>query len=141
MGRIVYNTGYNLGDRAANSISKSISKVSDMVNIGMNSTPTISPVLDLSNIESGVGEIGSLFDITPSVGVLSNLNSIGSSMNRRNQNGRNGDVVLAIDKLRKELGNVGNTSYNINGITYDDGSAISEAVETLVRAAKIGRRR
>lgn len=141
MGRMVYNTGYSLGDRAANSISKSISKVSDMVNIGMNSTPTISPVLDLSNIESGVGEIGSLFDITPSVGVLSNLNSIGSSMNRRNQNGRNGDVILAIDKLRKELGNVGNTSYNINGITYDDGSAISEAVETLVRAAKIGRRR
>lgn len=141
MGRMVYNTGYSLGDRAANSISKSISKVSDMVDTGMNATPTIRPVLDLSNIESGAGEIGSLFDINPSVGVLSNLNSIGSSMNRRNQNGRNDDVVSAIDKLRKELGNVGNTSYNINGITYDDGSAISEAVETLVRAAKIGRRR
>ena len=57
-----------------------------------------------------------------------------------NQNGVNDDVVYAINKLRKDLGNVGNTTYSINGITYDDGSNISDAIQTLVRAAIVERR-
>ena len=61
-------------------------------------------------------------------------------MNRTIQNGRNNDVVSAINKLRKDLGNVGNTSYNINGITYDEGTNVSDAIKTLVRAAKVERR-
>ena len=61
-------------------------------------------------------------------------------VNQRNQNGVNSDIVTAIDKLHKDLQNVGNTSYNINGITYDDGSNISEAIKTLVNAAVVERR-
>jgi hypothetical protein len=61
-------------------------------------------------------------------------------MNSRNQNGANADVVSAINKLRKDVGNMERASYNINGITYDDGSAVSEAIKTLVREVKVGRR-
>ena len=59
-------------------------------------------------------------------------------MNR--QNGGNGDVISAIDKLRDDLKNVNHTTYTINGITYDDGSNIAEAVKSIVRAAKVERR-
>ena len=38
------------------------------------------------------------------------------------------------------MGNTSSTTYQINGITYDDGSNISNAVETLVRAARMERR-
>ena len=61
-------------------------------------------------------------------------------MNRRIQNGANTDVVSAIDKLRKDLGNIGGTSYTVNGITYDDGSAMSDAVKSIIRAARVERR-
>jgi hypothetical protein len=75
-----------------------------------------------------------------SVGVMANVGAISAMMNQRSQNGANADVVSAIDKLNKKMDNMGNTSYNINGVTYDDGSNISEAVKTIVRAARIERR-
>ena len=61
-------------------------------------------------------------------------------MNRKHQNGGNEDVVTAIDKLRKDIGNINNNSYTINGITYDNGSEVSDAIETLVRAIRMGKR-
>ena len=50
------------------------------------------------------------------------------------------DVISAINELSKNLGNVGGDTYNINGVTYDDGSNITNAVQTIVRAATVGRR-
>ena len=104
----------------------------------MNLQPTISPLLDLSNVKSGVKSIGSMIG-NPSLEVMSNVGSISMMMNR--QNGVNDDVVSAINKLRGELGNIGGDTYSINGITYDDGTNVSDAVKTLVRAAKVERRR
>ena len=51
----------------------------------------------------------------------------------------NSDVISAIKDLKEGLNN-NTTSYTINGITYDDGSNVSSAIETLVRAARIERR-
>ena len=62
-------------------------------------------------------------------------------MNDNSQNGVNDDLVSAIDKLRKDIANINNTTYTINGVTYDDGSNISDAVKSIVRAAKVERRR
>ena len=140
MGNKVYNAGYNLGDTAVSSISSSISKVADLINTGIDVEPTIHPVLDLSDVQSGARTISGLFANGASVGVSANLNAISSMMNERNQNGGSDDIVSAINKLRKDIGNIGGTSYTINGITYDDGSGISNAVETLVRAARMERR-
>ena len=140
MGSKVYNAGHNLGDSAANSISSAVAKMTDFVSEGIDSTPTIRPVLDLSDVESGVGTIDGLLGGSRSMSIMSNVNSISSMMNRRNQNGANEEVVTAINKLRKDLENVGNTTYSINGITYDDGSNVSDAIKSLVRAARIERR-
>ena len=140
MGNKVYSAGSNLGSDATKSISSAISQISDVVDSDMDVQPTIRPVLDLSDIKSRAGSISSILGAGSSIGLMTNVKSIGSVMNGRSQNGANSDVVSAIDKLRGELGNVGGTSYNINGITYDDGSNISDAVKVLVRAAKIGKR-
>ena len=140
MGKTVYKTGYSLGDGATNSISKAMSSVGKLLNNDIDVQPTISPVVDLTNVESGVSAINGMFDTSRSIGVMSNFRSINAMMNQRNQNGTNDDVVLAINRLRKDLNNLDRTSYNINGVTYDDGSNISEAVETLIRAARMERR-
>ena len=134
----VYNESYSLGNDAKMGLTKAISRISDIIDSDIDSQPTIRPVLDLSDIENGVGTLSSMFG-TPTVGVMSNLNAISSGMNERGQNG--GEVVNAINRLRKDLGNVSNgDTYNINGITYDNGSELQEAVSTLVRAARIERR-
>ena len=140
MGTKVYNAGHGLGDTAVKSMSNSISKVSSLIEGGIDANPTIRPVLDLDNIRAGVGAIDGLLNQDTTLGVNANLSAINSMMRQRNQNGPNSEVVSAINKLRKDLGSVGNTTYNVNGITYDDGSNITNAVETLVRAAKVERR-
>lgn len=136
----VVSSSKGLANNARKSFGKAINKVSDYLNGDMDSQPTIRPVLDLSDVQSGAATIGAMFG-NPSVGVMSNLNSISSTMNNRNQNGGNDDIINAIDKLGKLLGNTGGDSYTINGITYDDGSNITDAVKALVRAARVERRR
>lgn len=131
----VYSAGANLGKEATNSLSSTISRLSDVMASDIDVQPTIRPVLDLTDVKTGAGALGDMLGIG-SIG-LSGVNSISSMMSRRGQNGGNSDVVSAIDKLRKELGNVGNTSYNINGITYDRGSELDDAFRTIVRYAKI----
>ena len=135
-----YNTSAEMASSAKSGMSKAISKIGQLLGGEMDFNPTISPVLDLSNVRSGAGAISDILGFGSSIGVMSNINAISTTMNRRNQNGGNGEVVSAIDRLRKDLGNVGNTSYNINGITYDDGSNVASAVQQLVRAAIIGGR-
>ena len=135
------NTITCVAEQAKLGLSKAISKVSDLINNGVDSQPTIRPVLDLSDVESGVGVLGSMFNNGPSIGVMSNLRAISSGMSTRSQNGPNNDVISAINKLGKSLGNVkGGDTYNLGNITYDDGSNITDAVKTLVRAARQERR-
>lgn len=136
-GSKVYNAGSDMGDSARSGLSDAISTVKDIINGEVDMQPTIRPVLDLSNVQAGAGAINGMFG--SSVGLMANVGTINSMMNNR-QNGASDDVVSAINALRKDLENVGNTTYTINGITYDDGSNVSDAIKTLVRAAKVERR-
>lgn len=140
MTQSVYDAGHNLGSTATNGISATVSKIADAVSTDIDAQPTIRPVLDLSDVRSGANSINSLFGGGTSVGLLANVGSISNSMNRRGQNGVNGDVVSAIDKLSRKMDNINNASYTINGITYDDGGSVANAIETIVRAAVRERR-
>ena len=82
-----------------------------------------------------------MLNIGSSVQTLSSIGSISTMMNRRNQNGSNADIVSAIKKLEKVLGNISGDTYQIGDITYDDGSNISDAVKAIVREARVERRR
>ena len=135
--RNAYNAGFTMAEMAKNGLSKAISKVSEVINSDIDSQPTIRPVLDLSDVESGAGYLNGMFSNGPSIGVAANLRAISSGMNGKIQNGTNNDVVSAINKLRKDLGNISGNTYNVNGVTYDDGSNITNAVKELVRAVKI----
>lgn len=128
----------DMATSAIETASKSISRISDVVNADIDSHPTISPVMDLSDIEAGANAIGRMLDIGSSVSVLGNIGAINTAMNRRNQNGNNNDIISAIKKLGKDLGDLGGgNSYTINGITYNDDDNINNAMESLIRIAKI----
>ena len=135
-----YRASSDMAESARTGLSDSIDKFNSVANSDIDLQPVIRPVLDLSDVRSRAGSIGSLLNAGSSVGVLANVASTSAMMNRYSQHSQNGEVVSAIDKLRKELGNVGGTTYNVNGITYDDGSNIANAVKDLIGAARRERR-
>lgn len=132
----VYESGNSLGETATDTISSAVAKIAEFVNSDVDAQPTIRPVLDLTDVTAGANRLNSLFDTNPSVGVLSNVRSVSSMMNR-NQNGVNGDIISAIKDLGKTIGSSSGDTYSINGISYDDGSTVSEAVRALTRAVRI----
>lgn len=140
MGSKVYSAGYNAGDTAVNAMSRAIANVTDIVNTDIDSQPTIRPVLDLDDVRAGASTLNSMFGMQPSLGVLANVGSISSMMNRH-QNGTNDEVVSALKDLKNSIDSTSGDTYYFDGITYDDGSNISDAVQTLVRAARVERRR
>lgn len=134
---------YSSGQMATDTIdgAKSIiSKASEYIVDGIDAQPTIRPVLDLSDITENASKITSLFDMSPSVGVLANVGAISNGMNS-GQNGKtNEDVISAINGLKDNLPKKPGDTYTIGSITYDDGSEVSNAIKTLVRAARVERR-
>ena len=135
----VYDESYRVADQAKLGLSRAIAGVSALISNGIDDEFTIRPVLDLSDIRSGITSMNNMLGV-PSIGVAANLNAISSGMKMTRQNSGENNVVSAIDRLGKNLGNVSGDTYNINGISYDDGSEIAEAVQTLIRAARIERR-
>jgi tape measure domain-containing protein len=129
----------NVGSYALEAMRKSISGIGTLMGSDLDGQPTIRPVLDLSAVTAGANSINRMFDMSPSVGVMSTIGAISSSMNGR-QNGVNNDVVAAIKDLGSKLGRASGDTYQVNGVTYDDGSNIVNAIEAIVREARIERR-
>ena len=121
-------------DAAIDTVKHSIASVASGVFDNIDSQPTIRPVLDMSDVVSGASALNGLFS-NPSVGLTG---SISASMNKRQNRGS--DVVSAIESLRKDLGNVGGTSYTINGVNYSGESDVADAIKVITRAATMNRR-
>lgn len=131
----------SIGYKAKNGLSRAIAGMMSMFSSDIDTSPSIRPVLDLSDIEANAGNISNILG-NQAVGVSANLNAISNGVNNRIQNNAtNTDILSAISKLGSNLGSAktGNT-YNINGVTYDNGSEIQNAVEVLIRAANVERR-
>lgn len=135
-----YSAGSGMADNARKGLTNAIGRIKDVIDSDMDTQPTIRPVLDLSNVESGTSKLNNMLNFGSSTRVLANVGTINSMMNGYNQNGGNADVVSAINKLRKDLGNVGGDHYSVGDITYDDGSNVASAIKSIVKAARIERR-
>lgn len=135
-----FDASANMADYARKGLTNAVSKIKAVLDSGIDTQPTIRPVLDLTDVSNGAAAIGGMLSLNPSVGVLSNIRAINSGMN--NQNGVNSDIVSAIKDLKRSLDDAPRgDSYNVNGVTYDDGSNVSDAVQALIRAARIERRK
>lgn len=131
----------DMADSTITGFGKAISKIQSVINSDMDVQPTIRPVMDLSDVRAGVGSMNDMLSAHHSVGIMSNVRAINTMMNRNRQNGRNDDVVSAIDRLRKDMGNVGGTTnYNVNGVTYAGDTDVADAISALVQYAIIERR-
>ena len=132
----------SLADNAINSVRNTITKIADVMNADMDYNPTIKPVMDLSNIQQGSKTIGQLINDHNGLAIQANASGMMTRTMGKVQNGTgNADVVSALKDLSDTMNNSsGGNTYQINGITYDDGSNVRDAVETLIRASLIERR-
>lgn len=130
----------SMSNNAIDSASKVLPNINAVLTDDVNTQPTIRPIVDLSNVENSSDAISSMLAMDPTVSAFSNVHSISAMMNR-NQNGANDDVVSAIKDLGKTIGKTSGDTYQINGITYDSGSEVSEAIQTLIHASIIEGRR
>ena len=140
------------GDKAANAagdvanavidnVRNPLSNVSKILNDDIDVNPVIAPVLDLTNIESNARRLNNLIPNSESISLSTgSANRLIGAMGAVQNGTTNSDIVSALNDLKDNLANTNNSTYNINGITYDDGSNVVSAVETLVRAARIERR-
>ena len=134
---IAEDSALGLAENVVNNVKNPLSNIAKIVDGNIDVNPTITPVMDLSNVEQGARRLSDMIGnqdvrINARTGMLAG--SVGTIQNGKD----NSDVISAIKDLKEGLNN--STSYTINGITYDDGSNITNAVETLVRAARIERR-
>lgn len=122
-----------------NTLSGLQSATEDIVNAMSLSTefqPTIRPILDLSDITSGGKRINSIFDgfsISTSFRLAATSNSMFNA-NRSN-------TISPLDILKNVSGTPKTVNnYEINGISYDDGSTIANAVLQLINAVRVEER-
>lgn len=133
-----YATGASVADYATSGLSEAITQIQRIMNSNTEWQPTITPVLDLSNIQNGAMTMQSMLS-GASVSADS-ANSISLSMNSRNPGASNTDIVKAIKDLNTRLDGIQQNVYNVNGVTYDDGTNVASAVGQLVDAMQIRRR-
>lgn len=128
--KTVGKSAIGVGETAMNSLKEAVGNISDIIDI--DDQPSIRPVLDLSAVEQGARDLGRMFSDKSNIGVISNLGAINSAMTHKSQNGESGAT--------NNSNNVTNNTYIIDGVTYDDGSNVANAVEEIVHAATVERR-
>ena len=99
--------------------------------------PRISPVVDLSNIESGAIKANKILGNIVSDTTLRSVRIVGGITDSRNQNGSFTDIVKAVNNLTDHVDGISRPSYSVGNVTYDDGTAIASAVNALARAVII----
>ena len=136
-----YEASTHIASAAESGLKGAFDRVSRIINGEVEISPTVTPVIDLTNVRAGANAINGMLGLRPSMEVLTNVGAVSTMMNRRSQNGGADDIVSAIGKLEKALGNVGNTTNYINGLNYTDTDGqFNEALGVIVRALLMGGR-
>lgn len=130
------SAGSNVATASLAGLQNSLNMISALMNSGLDTSPTITPVIDDSQIRAGIQRVNTMMT---NLTVGQNIAMAGASFGI-NQNGDTADVVSAINGLRKDILERPQNVYTVNGVTYDDGSTTANAVKTLVRAVKMNGR-
>lgn len=129
------SAGSNVATASLAGLQNSLNMISALMSSGIDTSPTITPVIDDSQVRAGIQRVNTMMT---NLTVGQNMAMAGASFGI-NQNGDNSDIVSAINGLRKDILDRPQNVYTVNGVTYDDGSTTANAVKTLVRAVKMNK--
>jgi hypothetical protein len=135
----------SLAERVIDAARGPMEHLADLFSGDIVTDPTITPVMDLSEIQNGTDQLYAMmneadrFSFHGNVDLATETNRSVDADSRRKEESQASAMnalIDAINGLTALIGNTGNV-YNVNGVTYDDGSNVSTAVRSLIRAAKI----
>lgn len=134
----VYSESAEVASGAVDALKRSLAASNDILSGDGLDHPVITPILDLSEVQNGASKLGSLFGSSPNV--LGNFTAISANAESMRQQNANEDILNALSDLGSVLGSQSGDTFIVDGVTYDDGSNITDAVRELIRAAKVERR-
>ena len=129
----VYKSSSDVGKEAIDGMSDAISKVSRVLESDMDTTPTIRPVMDLSDVNKGIDEMDGMLASQRAINLSANA---GYDIDRRNESymERSSDI-FKLENLLKEAINKPNNSitntFNIEG--NGDPRTIAEEVSRIIQ--------
>ena len=90
----VADAGKEVGQTALDSVFNAVSKIADFVMNDMDAEPTIRPVLDLSNVETGTRRLNSMFSRNQTMSINANMNRANILENQNGgDSGQNGTTL------------------------------------------------
>lgn len=98
--------GMNVGESATDGIREALEKSAAVFDTSVDVEPTIRPVLDLSDVNAGIGELDGMFDATRSMALAGSANIAMGTNGLEVQNEikvDNSDVVNAITGLQEDM--------------------------------------
>lgn len=131
--KLIKRASKAIADVAIAETKKPLNALQNAIDLNIDSNPTITPILDLSNIQKGAGLIGSIFNRNSPQLALAGagaFNGLQAMAANRSIQADNSDVVHAINGLRDSMGN---TTFNI---TVDGSTNPEDFVNDVVRILK-----
>lgn len=125
-----YDIGADMAESAKSGLSNVLQTVADIVNGGVEMEPTIRPVLDLSNVASGVDTLDSLFYSRRAIGLAGQASVAFSSPRDKSQAAftvNNSDVVAELKSLRGEMAAMAEKMERMR-VVLDTGTLVGEMV-------------
>lgn len=133
MSKMVKSKAAKLGSNALDGMRAALANLSDMASADMITDPMIRPVLDLSEIQNGIGTMNGMFG-SPMVGLRASLAGTGQTVQdlygaasaMRITGGSNSDVVSEMVALRSDVKNLGQAMSQMK--MYMDGKEVGGIV-------------
>lgn len=131
-----YTAGYSMADKVRLGFTKAIGNVQTLIENGIETQPTIRPVLDLSAVQNGANELNGLFVdrslalAGANVGISANRSSeLDGMFNRLGSmnDASNKEVVSAITSLREDFADLVTTISSLQ-VRMDSGTVVGELI-------------
>lgn len=136
---LVKTAAYNLGDNATRYVTDAMSTIASAFDADMDFTPTITPVVDLTNVRQGVDGINTMFDDT--FGLSTPYSSFNAAqLAARSMNQTSDGEFDAITKLAKEIGAMNetmNARQMVNNINIEGSEDPNAFADALTRRFKL----
>lgn len=131
-----YSAGYSMADKVRLGFTKAIGNVQELIENGIETQPTIRPVLDLSAVQNGANELNGLFVdrslalAGANIGISANRSSeLDGMFNRLGSmnDASNKEVVSAITSLREDFADLVTTISTLQ-VRMDSGTVVGELI-------------
>ncbi len=129
----VVDAAEGLGDSAINSMSETVAKIYDYLDSDIDVNPTITPVLDLSQVSSGVEDINGMLNGNKSIELSSktkNDSDLAYQYNQHGLNVNNKDLITTILSVRKDINDLSDKVGQMQ-IVMDTGALVGQISSPL----------